>query len=90
MKWVLSQVFKEAGDRDKQYASPLLASTLANLPQTKIITAGHDPLRFEAEEYLILAYFILSYFILSYFILSFYHILFYLIIVSYLTLSFLS
>jgi len=51
MKWVISQVFKEHSDRDKQYVSPLLVSSLTNLPQTKIITAGHDPLRFDAEEY---------------------------------------
>lgn len=51
MKWVQKQLFKEYADRDKQYASPLLTSSHANLPITKIITAGHDPLHYDAEEY---------------------------------------
>jgi len=51
MKWVLKQLFKEYADRDKQYVSPLQASSFANLPTTKIITAGHDPLHYDAEEY---------------------------------------
>lgn len=51
MKWVIKQLFKEYADRDKPYVSPLLASSVADLPSTKVITAGHDPLRYDAEEY---------------------------------------
>lgn len=51
VNWVVKQIFREESDRDKPYASPLLASSVSNLPPTKIITAGYDPLRFDAEEY---------------------------------------
>lgn len=51
MKWVLKQIFTEASDGDKQYASPLLAPSLANLPPMKIITAGYDPLQYDGVEY---------------------------------------
>lgn len=51
MNWVIQQVFEDNGDREKQYVSPLLAPSVANLPPTKIITAGYDPLRYDGEEY---------------------------------------
>ncbi len=38
-------------DRKAGYVSPLMAESLADLPQTLIITAGFDPLRDEGEAY---------------------------------------
>jgi acetyl esterase/lipase len=51
MEWVLNRIFREESDRDGAYASPLHTSSLASLPPTKILTAGHDPLMNDAEEY---------------------------------------
>jgi len=51
MEWAINRIFRFDGDRDGAYASPLLTSSLASLPPTKIITAGHDPLMYDAEEY---------------------------------------
>jgi len=51
MEWVLNRLFRFESDRDGAYASPALTTSLENLPPTKIITAGHDPLVNDAEEY---------------------------------------
>jgi len=42
---------KTISDAFGEFAAPLLAESVAHVPQTLIYTAGYDPLRDEAEEY---------------------------------------
>jgi len=51
MEWVLNNVLKDSEDRNKQYVSPVLAQSFANLPPARIITAGYDPHHADGEDY---------------------------------------
>jgi acetyl esterase len=50
-EWFHAQYLRSAADRDDWRASPLLAPSLAALPRTYVLTAGHDPLGDEGEAY---------------------------------------
>jgi acetyl esterase len=49
--WFTAQYLPHAANADDWRASPLLASTHANLPPAMVITAGFDPLRDEGLQY---------------------------------------
>ncbi|MEY2626458.1 MAG: hypothetical protein RJB08_217 [Actinomycetota bacterium] len=50
MEWFWNH-YADPADRTKPTASPLLASSLANLPSAVIVTAQFDPLRDEGNDY---------------------------------------
>lgn len=51
VRWYLDKYFKNEEDRQKPYAFPLNAKDFKNLPQTLVITAGHDPLADGGKKY---------------------------------------
>ncbi|WP_080508036.1 alpha/beta hydrolase [Bryobacter aggregatus] len=51
LTWFSSHYLKSAEEAAHGYASPLRATTLANLPPATIITAEHDPLRDDGRLY---------------------------------------
>ena len=51
MRWFIDLYIPNAAQRKDWRASPLLASSLANLPQTLVVLAGFDPLCAEGEIY---------------------------------------
>jgi acetyl esterase len=51
MGWYWDQYAGSGAARENPYASPAHARDLAGLPPAVVVTADHDPLRTEAEEY---------------------------------------
>lgn len=51
MVWFWDHYVPEKGDRSDIQASPLKTKDLSGLPTAIVITAGHDPLRREGEQY---------------------------------------
>jgi len=51
LQWFIQQYVPEKTDRFNPMVSPLLATDVAQLPSTIIVTAEFDPLRDEAEQY---------------------------------------
>ncbi len=51
MQWFVAHYLRNDGDKADWRASPLMASSLENLPPALVITAGFDPLCDEGEAY---------------------------------------
>ncbi|WP_167457195.1 alpha/beta hydrolase [Sphingobacterium detergens] len=51
MIWFWDQYVPDPSKRKEPYVSPIYAEDLKGLPKTVLITAGHDPLRQEGEDY---------------------------------------
>ncbi|WP_409185908.1 alpha/beta hydrolase [Amycolatopsis sp. VS8301801F10] len=51
MVWFWNHYLPDPARRTEPAAAPLRAATLAGLPPAIVLTAGHDPLRDEGEEY---------------------------------------
>jgi acetyl esterase len=51
MMWFWDQYAPSAEDREKPYASPILADSLDRLPPAFVVAAQYDPLRDEGEAY---------------------------------------
>ncbi|MCY7347862.1 MAG: alpha/beta hydrolase [Pyrinomonadaceae bacterium] len=51
MTWFWNYYLENEGQKSEKYVAPLLADNLSGMPPTILITAEHDPLRDEGEQY---------------------------------------